>query len=65
MKKTILLLVLNIVIGGICQAQLPERNAVNIEKYREICKKHIYQGDEGHVSSGRRLFTFSFSGSGK
>lgn len=42
MKKTILLLVLNIVIGGICQAQLPERNAVNIEKYREICKKHIY-----------------------
>ena len=31
MKKTIWLLVLNIVIGGICQAQLPERNAVNIE----------------------------------
>ena len=46
MKKTILLLVLNIVIGGICQAQLPERNAVNIEKYREIRSEERRVGKE-------------------
>lgn len=41
MKKTILLLVLNIVIGGICQAQLPERNAVNIENTERFVR-NIY-----------------------
>lgn len=30
MKKTILIFVLNIVIGCLCRAQLPERNVVNI-----------------------------------
>lgn len=65
MKKTILLLVLNIVIGGICQAQLPERNAVNIEKYREICKKHIYKEMKGmyRQAGGSLHFPFLAPGS--
>ena len=65
MKKTILLLVLNIVIGGICQAQLPERNALNIEKYREICKKHIYKEMKGmyRQAGGSLHFPFLAPGS--
>lgn len=65
MKKTIWLLVLNIVIGGICQAQLPERNAVNIEKYREICKKHIYKEMKGmyRQAGGSLRFPFLAPGS--
>lgn len=65
MKKTIWLLVLNIVIGGICQAQLPERNAVNIEKYREICKKHIYKEMKGmyRQAGGSLHFPFLAPGS--
>lgn len=65
MKKTILLLVLNVVIGGICQAQLPERNAVNIEKYREICKKHIYKEMKGmyRQAGGSLRFPFLAPGS--
>lgn len=60
MKKTIWLLVLNIVIGGICQAQLPERNAVNIEKYREICKKHIYKEMKGMYRQAGGSLHFPF-----
>lgn len=65
MKKTILIFVLNIVIGCLCRAQLPERNVVNIEKYKEICKTHIYKEMKGmyRQAGGSLRFPFLAPGS--
>ena len=48
-------------------AQMPERNAVNIEKYKKICRQNIYRGMKGMYREpvGALKYPFLVPGSGQ
>ena len=46
MKKTFILLFTWLIVATL-QAQMPTRTSENIEKYKQICRKHIYAEMKG------------------
>ena len=64
--KKILFLCFGLVVSVSLTAQLPERNADNLKKYKAICRQHIYKNMKGMYRQpvGALKYPFLVPGSG-
>ena len=65
--KKILFLCFGLVVSVSLTAQLPERNAGNLKKYKAICRQHIYKNMKGMYRQpvGALKYPFLVPGSGQ
>lgn len=65
--KKILFLCFGLVVSVSLTAQLPERNADNLKKYKAICRQHIYKNMKGMYRQpvGALKYPFLVPGSGQ
>ena len=65
--KKILFVCLGFLFSASLAAQMPERNAENLKKYKEICRQHIYKNMKGMYRQpvGALKYPFLVPGSGQ